>query len=144
MEKNTKYIIGGVLIVIGLVVWNNRKKANQQPNNGSSNLPNTNNDILLTFGNGGGFTGIETSYNVMSNGDVIRKGGVLLKVGTLDNATIDKIKSFIGQYKDFKYSKPDNMYGFIDINNNHIVWGFTPPNNDISNMYNTLNSYTKE
>lgn len=140
--KKEYIIIGAVVLTIGYFVWRNNRTKLVNGNENTGNTPKG--DVILSFGNGGGFAGIETTYNLMSNGDIVRAGGVLLKVGSLNNATLDKVKSFVSKYKDFKYSKNDNMYSFIYINGNHIVWGFSVPNQDIFDIYSVLNLYTKD
>ena len=98
--------------------------------NCSPNKNITNNDsINISFGNGGGFTGIETKYTLKKNGSIIKfvnRDSTLVK--QLDTKELNTIYAEAKSLKDYKYFKPDNIYQFIEINNNRIVWGFTIEN----------------
>jgi hypothetical protein len=113
----------------------------------SSNKNTTSTDTLtLAFGNGGGFTGIETKYIVESTGKVLKIFGRDTTV--LKNIDIKELKTIYSDanlLKDYKYFKPDNMYQFIEINNNRIVWGFNTEsvNPKAINLYQQLTTLLK-
>jgi hypothetical protein len=98
--------------------------------NCSSNKNATANDTLtIAFGNGGGFAGIETKYIVEPSGKLLKiYGKDTLVLKTINNQNLKQLFKDAEKLKDYKYFKPDNIYQFIEINNNRIVWGFTTEN----------------
>ncbi len=77
----------------------------------------------IEFGNGGGFVGIETKY-------ILNKEGTLTKIFNKDTTIIKNIDKTEAAtllkaataFKTYRYFKPDNLYQFIEIEGNRIVW----------------------
>lgn len=102
----------------------------------------------LAFGNGGGFTGIETKYELKQDGTIFKIQIQDSAVGVVKKVEPNKIKQLFKDaeiLKDYKYFKPDNMYQFIEINNNRIVWGFSTDNVNPKaiNLYQQLTTLLK-
>ncbi len=78
----------------------------------------------VVFGVGGGVTGIVTSYTLKSDGSLYKGDEFLKKIAKKDVKNMFKKLSDIA---DYKYSKPANMYQFLELrtanSNNKIVWG---------------------
>ena len=91
----------------------------------SSPKPIIENEIkYITFGNGGGFVGIETKYMLKTDGTlskISKKDTTIIK--SIDKAQAAILLKEIAPFKVYKYNKPDNIYQFIEIQNNRIVWG---------------------
>ena len=94
----------------------------------SSNKNTTATEALkLAFGNGGGFTGIETKYELKQDGTIYKiqmQDSSVAVIKKVEQKVIEQLFKDAEALKDYKYFKPDNMYQFIEINNNRIVWGF--------------------
>jgi hypothetical protein len=113
----------------------------------SSPKPLIGNEIrYIAFGNGGGFIGIETKY-------ILNTGGTLTKIFNKDTTTlksIDKteaatlLKAAMA-FKTYRYFKPDNLYQFIEIEDNRIVWNSNTDSldNKITSLYTELLSQIK-
>jgi len=113
-----------------------------------SSSKNINNDENLTiaFGNGGGFVGIESKYYLKGDGTlskIINKDTTILK--QIPKESIAHFFNEAEVLKDYKYFKPENIYQFIEINNNRIVWGFNTNdlNNSVITLYNNLKTIIK-
>ena len=110
------------------------------------------NDVEISFGNGGGFTGQEITYSLTSD-------GVLMMTDKLKNETteITKLKAnktlnLFDQLTEINiagldFNQPGNMYYFIKETNKSgtqkVVWGDgenTPPQ-AVKDYYQLLNSY---
>lgn len=90
------------------------------------------NKNILVLGNGGGFTGMSTSYYIMESGDVFRSGmndTSYIKVGKLDPKIIEQQFS---AYQNLKFSDvvlndPGNRYFFLNMKSGgkeHMIqWG---------------------
>ncbi|TNE61389.1 MAG: hypothetical protein EP344_06115 [Bacteroidetes bacterium] len=111
----------------------------------ADNLP----DEYLRFGNGGGFTGVETAYTLLENGQLFKtvsKSPETLEITGCDRKSAKKLfekAEALGLEKlDFMY--PGNMYGFIEIlddgKTNRIAWGDRehPADENIMNLYSQL------
>lgn len=112
-----------------------------------------NNDVKnsiysISFGNGGGYTGIETKYELKQDGTIFKIQIQDSAVRIVKKVEPNKIKQLFKDaetLKDYKYFKPDNMYQFIEINNNRIVWGFSTDNVNPKaiNLYQQLTTLLK-
>ncbi len=102
--------------------------------------------LTIVFGNGGGFVGIETKYLLKSDGTlsrIINKDTTFLKQIPQEN-----VAHFFKEataLKDYKYFRPDNIYQYVEINNNRIVWNVTTDGLDTSviTLYNNLKTLFK-
>jgi hypothetical protein len=92
----------------------------------SSSKPSIGNPIkYIAFGSGGGVVGIETKY-------ILNTDGTLTKIFNKDTAVLKKIENVkavtllkeASSFSTYKYFKPDNIYQFIEIADNRIVWSF--------------------
>lgn len=108
----------------------------------SSPKPMINNEIkYITFGNGGGFVGIETKYILNSKGTltkIFNKDTTIIKsIDKTEAATLIKAAT---DFKTYKYFKPDNLYQFIEIEDNRIVWSSNTDSLDkeITTLYTKL------
>lgn len=93
----------------------------------------------IVFGDGGGFTGIETSYTLLENGQLFKQVGVegsmqgLKSIKSKDaKALFDKVNSL--QLFKLDIEKPGNMYYFLrqvtDHLDSRVTWGagdYMPP-----------------
>ncbi len=103
----------------------------------------------LRWGSGGGFTGKETSYALLENGQIFR-------FRTLDNSTAEeaatKAKTAAGLFStaetiglaDVALDKPGNMYYFLELRRegtdaHRVTWGdASPPNQEVQDFYRVL------
>lgn len=107
-----------------------------------------NNNLTLSFGNGGGFTGIETKYELKQDGTIDKiqmQDSSVAVIKKVEQKVIEQLFKDAEALKDYKYFKPDNMYQFIEINNNRIVWGFNTENVNPKaiNLYQQLTTLLK-
>jgi hypothetical protein len=107
-----------------------------------------NNSLTIAFGNGGGFTGIETKYELKQDGTIYKmqmNDSSVAIVKKVESKGIEQLFKDAETLKDYKYCKPDNMYQFIEINNNRIVWGFNTENVNpkATNLYQQLTKLLK-
>lgn len=84
--------------------------------------------------------GIETKYTIEENGTLIKRvNGNEAILKELERKEIKSLFEQAEKLKDYKYFKPDNVYQFIEIDNNRIVWGLnTEIDKKISDLYNQL------
>ena len=99
---------------------------------------------MIVVGNGGGFTGISTSYFLLKNGEVFRSGmsdTSYIKVGKIEKKIIDQQFSI---YKDLHFQKvklddPGNRYHFMSIRQNgeenKLQWGRSELENPLIGVY---------
>jgi hypothetical protein len=94
--------------------------------------PATYPENILTIGEGGGFTGIETSYFITQKGQVFQQMGrdtLLVEMPSVDPKIVRQAISTIHQLDlvNYKYQNPGNVYKFLyiklDGEENRIVWG---------------------
>ncbi len=93
----------------------------------------------LIFGNGGGFTGVETSYTLLENGQIFKQVGVNGTYQELKPINRKKAKSLFEkavtlQLFKLDINQPGNLYYFVrEINqqiDSKVTWGagdFLPP-----------------
>ncbi|MCB0532242.1 MAG: hypothetical protein H6574_20260 [Lewinellaceae bacterium] len=92
------------------------------------NLP----DEYLRFGNGGGFTGIETTYTLLENGQLFKSVSRQSETQELATCKRKKVKRLFERAEtldlaNLKFMYPGNIYQFVEILDdgamNRIVWG---------------------
>ncbi len=93
----------------------------------------------IKFGDGGGFTGAVTTYEIKTNGDVFKDDK---KTKTVEASELKTIQKKIDKLSNesLKFNHPFNMYYFIEIDKNKIVWGDPafPEPSDIKELYSEL------
>ena len=100
----------------------------------------------VTFGSGGGFTGVVTTYKLIACGKVFEKNTELKKVSSKKTFELFKQAKVL---KDLDFNRPDNLYRFIEIKTkektNRIVWSFGSMEIDKNalELYDSLISNTK-
>lgn len=100
----------------------------------------------IHFGNGGGFTGEIKEYTLTSESKLLQNGKELKKI---DSEITFEVFNSAKELKDYQYSKPDNMYSFIELKTkektNRIVWsyGSTDIDKKVTELYNKLILTTK-
>ena len=118
--------------------------------------PNDYPDARLTFGNGGGFSGMVTEYVLLDNGQLLKK---LSRQDSFEIIkTIDKrqTKQIFANYDflnigDIKYNQPGNVYSFIRYEyqeaKHEILWGnhqYPPEENNLKIFHQTLIGLAKD
>lgn len=93
----------------------------------------------LKFGEGGGFTGMVTAYEIKENGDVLKDGK---KIKSIDKSELKAIQKKVNNLstESLKFNHPFNIYYFIETDKGKIVWGDPafPEPDDIKALYNQL------
>lgn len=86
----------------------------------------------ILFGRGGGFTGIETTYKLLDNGQLFELKAMRSEAVKIKNISKQQTKQIFNNISmlglDTKVlNEPDNMYHFIEVSHgdqtNRIVWG---------------------
>lgn len=110
----------------------------------AENLP----EQQIRFGKGGGFTGVETMYTLLENGQLFDAGKKELpKIKTRTAKGYFKTLETLGG-KSLQFSHPGNTYSFIEIPGttgiNRIVWGDAnyPVDAAVKDFYTKLMSAT--
>lgn len=107
------------------------------------------NDYLV-IGDGGGYTGLETSYYFTSKGHVYRQTGrdtVYVSLPGIDRRTVTQAILNVQQLDllNYEYNDPGNVYKFLDMavggKHNRIVWGGSRNelNPAVTTLYQILN-----
>lgn len=117
----------------------------KHPKYTAENLP----EDRITFGNGGGFAGIETTYTLLENGQLFKfdsKAPAPVEIACAKkkaaNNLFETAESLGLLTLDFKY--PGNIYQFIEFQDDgeksRITWGDTehPVDPKIKELYNRL------
>ena len=100
----------------------------------------------ITFGSGGGFTGVVKTYKLTSCGKLFEDDTELKKVSSKKRFELFKQAKVL---KDVDFNRPDNLYRFIEIKTkektNRIVWSFGSMEIDKNalELYDSLISNTK-
>ena len=100
----------------------------------------------ITFGSGGGFTGVVKTYKLTSCGKLFEDDMELKKVSSKKRFELFKQAKVL---KDVDFNRPDNLYRFIEIKTkektNRIVWSFGSMEIDKNalELYDSLISNTK-
>lgn len=93
----------------------------------------------IKFGEGGGFTGAVTEYQIKTNGDVF-KGEK--KIKTITNAEMKSIQNKIEKLSNesLQFNHPFNIYSFIETDKGKITWGDPafPEPKEIKELYDYL------
>ncbi len=97
----------------------------------------------IKFGEGGGFTGAVTTYEVKANGDIFKAEK---KINTISKSEIKSIQNKLDKLSNesLKFNHPFNIYYFIETEKGNekinIVWGNPayPEASDIKELYNEL------
>lgn len=95
----------------------------------------------IAFGNGGGFVGIETKYILKTDGTlskIFNKDTTIIK--SIDKTEAATLLKAATAFKTYRYFKPDNLYQFIEIEGNRIVWSSNTDSLDkkITSLYTKL------
>jgi hypothetical protein len=83
----------------------------------------------ISFGSGGGFTGMVKMYSLSVNGDLnkVDKNKISF-IKKVDKKTVKQLFEKADQLKLYQFNEPENVYSFIEIrtkeNKQKIVWGF--------------------
>lgn len=103
---------------------------------------------VITFGNGGGFASIETTYTLLENGQLFSTTGLENKTIALSTLNKKQTKSFFEKASKINWSTalnaPGNTYKFIALGNQNnlskIIWGNNQqfPTKEISELYESL------
>jgi hypothetical protein len=100
----------------------------------------------ISFGNGGGFTGVVNTYKLTADCKLFEKEKELKKV---DSKKTLKLFNQAKELKDLNFNQPENIYSFIEIKAkekaNRIVWayGSTTVDKKVIELYNELLTTTK-
>jgi hypothetical protein len=87
--------------------------------------------VQLQFGNGGGFTGIETSYTLLENGQIFKQSSIDSTATNLPSVKPKAAKALFAQleaigFDTLNINKPGNLYQFIqskqDTLSHKVVW----------------------
>ncbi len=112
----------------------------------ASNCSKTTEFKDLKFGEGGGFTGAVTEYEIQTNGDVFRNNSLNkehTKVKTLTKTDLKEIQNGINKvsFDAYTFNHPGNLYYFIETDKKKITWGdpaFKEPK-EVKELYEQLN-----
>ena len=111
-------------------------------------------DEQIKFGSGGGFTGIETTYYLLENGQIFMRTGVNSEFSELPSTSKKKAKKFYQQIKalqnyESEDAQPGNVYFFITHKEGdmmrRIAWSDPPSDKmkSLSAFYKTLANLLK-
>jgi hypothetical protein len=121
-----------------------------QPKFTADNLPQQ----QLRWGNGGGYAGRETTYTLLSNGQVFKQElkdtlAETVKTRRKTAAAIYKTAESLNLAK-LEFEHPGNIYSFLEWQDGDVVqrisWGdpAIPVNADIKSLYGQLNALLKQ
>jgi hypothetical protein len=101
--------------------------------------------VEISFGSGGGFTGLSKNFLLKSNGKVYRSvKDKLVKTNKISKSDIQRINTLINDQKfyDINCSEKGNMTYFIEIKsadrNNKVSWTETSNENGLKDLYKEL------
>ncbi len=104
----------------------------------------------IKFGEGGGFTGAVTEYQIKVNGDIFINKSLEKenrKIKTISNSELKNIENRYNKLskESLSFSHPGNLYYFIEVDQTKIVWGDPtfPEPLDIKELYNELQKIIK-
>ncbi len=109
----------------------------------------------LSFGKGGGFKGVPTTYHLLPNGQVFKSEGMLVDTLELFSITKADAKAFFkradnAHLEKITFDNPGNIYIFIEYHTeketSRIVWGDnrTELDAEIKDIYKDLNNLVAE
>ena len=121
----TKLIIAALIIIAAVVIFLSCKTTKYTP----TDFP----DEQITFGTGGGFSGIVNDYTLLSNGQLFKRSSVDNRFVEVQSASRDAATQAFKNYDflgigDMSIDKPGNLYYFIqykgkDSQEHKLVWG---------------------
>ena len=111
-------------------------------------------DKQLQWGNGGGFTGKETTYTLLENGQIFKRDGAGALLVELEGTKKKNAKTLFSTAETLGLNKldfmhPGNTYSFIEApgaeNGRRITWGDTrmPPDAKVQDFYGQLQALVK-
>ena len=86
----------------------------------------------LVIGNGGGFTGVQTEYLLLENGQVFEKSSMTDTIKEINSISKKKAQFFFEQVESFQldsmnFNHPGNMYKYVNLMNEkkegRATWG---------------------
>ena len=104
----------------------------------------------VTFGNGGGFTGLETSFMMLENGKIFKLTEMGKSYTYLGQIERNKVTQFFDTFKLFTFGSmvlndPGNMYRYIEIDKegttNRLTWGNSMVDKNLTLLYQILMNY---
>ena len=109
----------------------------------------------LSFGKGGGFKGVPTTYHLLPNGQIFKSEGMLVDTLELFSIKKEEAKAFFkradnAHLEKIDFYNPGNMYQFIEYHTekdtSRIVWGDnkTELAAEIKDIYKKLNNLVVE
>lgn len=77
---------------------------------------------IIYFGNGGGFTGVETTYALLESGDIYKKNGFQQQFDYISRLKPNETKQIFSNYEflglsAIEFNEPGNTYSFIEFSN---------------------------
>lgn len=139
-----KYTLYLAFAMVALFLFMQCKTTTYTPDN----MP----DQKLTFGNGGGISGIETTYTILENGQIFRQVGIGKTLEEIEKISKRKAKKcFEGAEQLDKFAtedfQPGNTYFFVSHQKEDMIrrisWfeGGEDKTKDLYTYYKTLRSY---
>ncbi|MDH3651157.1 MAG: hypothetical protein OEQ53_15840 [Saprospiraceae bacterium] len=98
--------------------------------------PDASSSDFITVGDGGGFTGLETTYYVLPNGQLYKRlglGGKIEQMKRIDRGITNQLFSSCRDFNlvDYQYEQPGNAYRFLSVHFggkiNRITWAKGDP-----------------
>jgi len=131
-----------LLALVALVAWACTTTRYQNPKDYPA--------AQLTFGNGGGFSGMVTEYVLLDNGQLLKKLSNLDSFEIVKNIDKNQTKQIFTNYDflnigNIKHTQPGNVYSFIrykhEDKEHEIIWGnnqYPPEQNNLKIFHQTL------
>jgi len=112
----------------------------------ASNCSKTTEFKDIKFGEGGGFTGAVTEFEIHTNGDVFKNNSLSkehTKIKTLAKSDLKEIQNDINKIPvdAYSFNHPGNIYYFIETDSKKVTWGdptFKEPK-EVKQLYEQLN-----
>lgn len=105
----------------------------------------------IKFGEGGGFTGAVTEYEIKSNGDLFVNKSLektQTKIKTIDKDQMKTIQEKVDKIssESWQSNHPFNVYYFIETDKGKITWGDPsfPATTELQELFDYLNKTTKQ
>ena len=110
---------------------------------------------MITFGEGGGFAGIENAFTLLDNGRLFENAKSqqdYVQIGKLKSKAYKQVFETLTSLKlnEYRNNTPGNIYQFIEINmngqKNRIVWDGSNPlvKKEVLTLYQILNNLRNE
>ncbi len=111
-------------------------------------------DPQISFGSGGGFTGMYTRFTLFENGQIFKKGGSEKEFSAFANANKNDVTQVFKNYEvlqinDIELNEPGNMNYYIEYKDkdktHKITWGGVnkQPSENLKLFYGLLNNLVK-